>query len=331
MTINLGILGAGRIGRIHCDNALKLGTKITALCDPLLDWEWVSRKPIEHKLTDEEAFWQIPMDAIIIASPSQEHARHVKKAIELKKHILCEKPLDVSLSINREIKELLKTYPAQFQIGFNRRFDSDFALIAERVREGSVGRPYYVRITSRDPGLPSLEYLKTSGGMFFDMTIHDFDMARFIMGSEVTEIFARGGALISPEVERLGDIDTALISLKFANGAFGVIDNSRQAVYGYDQRVEIFGSKGSLFNQNHRATSVEKSDGQGTIVEPALHFFLERYQQSYEEELRAFLRSCEKGACATPSIDDSLAAVQLAHAATRSLKENRPVSIEGML
>lgn len=331
MTINLGILGAGRIGRIHCDNALKLGIKVTVLCDPWLDREWVSRKPIEHTLTDEEAFWQIPMDGVIIASPSGEHARHVKKAIELKKHILCEKPLDLSLSVNREIKELLKNYPAQFQIGFNRRFDKDFALIAKRVREGGVGRPYYVRITSRDPGLPSMDYLKSSGGMFFDMTIHDFDMARFIMGSEVTEIFARGGALISPEVERLGDIDTALISLKFANGAFGVIDNSRQAVYGYDQRVEIFGSMGSLFNQNHRATSVERSDARGTLVEPALHFFLERYQHSYEEELRVFLSSCEKRTNLAPSIDDSLAAVQLAHAAMRSLKENRPVSVEDML
>ncbi len=321
MKIKLGILGAGRIGRIHCDNALRNSSvKVVAICDPFLEREWAESKEIESKVTDEEAFWQSDFDAVLIASPSHEHAAHVQKAIALKKHILCEKPLDQSLAVNQNIKALLKNYEKRFQIGFNRRFDNDFALMAERVREGGVGRSYYIRISSRDPGLPPLDYLKNSGGMFMDMTIHDFDMARFIMGSEITEVFARGGALIDPRLVELGDIDTAIVTLKFANGAFGVIDNSRQAVYGYDQRVEIFGSLGSLANQNHRATSVEKSGALGTLLEPALHFFLERYQGSYRRELDDFIASCTEKSTRLPSIDDSIEAVKAAHAAKLSLE-----------
>lgn len=329
MKLKLGILGAGRIGRIHCDNALRnSAVSVVAICDPFLDGEWASSKAIASKLTHEDEFWRCDFDAVVIASPSCEHAGHVKKAIELKKHILCEKPLDQSLQVNQNIKDLLKNYAKNFQIGFNRRFDDDFSLIAHRVKVGEIGKPYYVRISSRDPGLPPMEYLKNSGGMFFDMSIHDFDMARFIIGSEITEVYARGAALINPLVAEVGDIDTAIVTLKFANGAFGVIDNSRQAVYGYDQRVEIFGSLGALSNQNHRATSVEKSDAHGTMIEPALHFFLERYQKSYQQELAIFLENCVNERQSSPSIDDSIEAVRVAHAANLSLQHNRPVKIE---
>lgn len=331
MKLKLGILGAGRIGRIHIENSLmNSAIKLNAVCDPGLDKVWAEGKKLpfcEH----EEEFWERDLDAVIIASPSDYHNDQVKKAIHYEKHIFCEKPLTRSLQEHQQIRELLKDYPRAFQIGFNRRFDPDFSLIARRVREGEVGRPYSLKITSRDPGLPPLDYLRHSGGMFFDMSIHDFDMARFVMGAEVTEVFARGAALINQEVAEVGDIDTAIITLKFANGAFGCIDNSRQAVYGYDQRVEIFGSRACLANQNHRATSVEYSGQQGMLREPILHFFLERYESSYRCEIESFLIKCRGEEALIPSIDDSLQALRIAHAAELSLKEGRPVLLEDIL
>ncbi len=319
--LKLGILGAGRIGRIHAKNALANSyAEVVAICDPFVTKNGA--------LTREEDFWNANFDAVIIASPSDLHAKHVQKAIELKKHIFCEKPLTQNLSLHNKLKEQLKNYPKIFHIGFNRRFDEDFSLIAHNVKLGEIGQAYYLRITSRDPGLPSLEYLKSSGGMFFDMSIHDFDMARFIMGEEVSEVYARGAALINPELAQFNDIDTALITLKFTNGAFGVIDNSRQAVYGYDQRVEIFGSLGMLSNQNHRSTYLEQSDTLGTHSEPLLNFFLERYEKSYELELQNFINACLNLPASIASIDDSLKAIKIAYAAKLSLEQNRSVKIE---
>ncbi len=328
MKLKLGILGAGRIGRIHIDNALlNPSIALNALCDPMLDRAWAESRRLKVCM-DENEFWECDFDAVIIASPSHYHNEQVKKAIHHKKHIFCEKPLTRTLAEHHEINDLLKNYAQVFQIGFNRRFDPDFSSIACRVRNNAVGRPYSLKITSRDPGLPPLDYLRHSGGMFFDMSIHDFDMARFVMGAEVIELFARGAALVDDKVLELGDNDTAIITLKFANGAFGSIDNSRQAVYGYDQRVEIFGSSASLQNQNHRQTKVELSNAQGMHLENAMHFFLERYEQSYRLELDAFIRRCQGQDIQVPSINDSLQALKMAHAAELSLKENRPVRLE---
>lgn len=333
MALKIGILGAGRIGRIHCQNALMYPQDINcvAICDPKLDRQWADALPIPYRLTDEEKFWQLDLDAIIICTPSDQHAHQVKRAIALGKHILCEKPLDKSLQAHIDIQKLIVNSQIKLQIGFNRRFDKDFAYLQSLVAQDYIGKPYYLRITSRDPALPSLEYLKHSGGMFMDMTIHDFDMARFIMGSEIVEVYARGAALVNPALTKeCEDIDTAIITLKFANGAMGVIDNSRQAVYGYDQRLEIFGSKGAASNKNHSKTTIVKSDASGVHSECPLNFFLERYEDSYRQELQAFVRTIHKDASPTPSIDDALKAITIAQAAKESLTHNLPIVLAGV-
>jgi myo-inositol 2-dehydrogenase/D-chiro-inositol 1-dehydrogenase len=329
MTFRLGIIGAGRIGRIHCDNILSLHKKaeLLAICDPRLDHTLVTNKSISHLFTQEDDFFCQNLDAVIIASPTPCHKRQIEKAIERRWHILCEKPLDLTLDSHLEIRDLLSKNQVKFQIGFNRRFDNDFAKIADYQKTGKLGRPYYVRITSRDPGLPSMEYLSSSGGMFLDMSIHDFDMARFIMNSDISEIFARGGVLTDNRLLEIDDIDTAIITLKFDNGTFGVIDNSRSATYGYDQRVELFGSQGSLANNNHHTTTVELCDEKGTHQEPLLDFFLERYQLSYAAELSAFIDSCINNKAPMPDISDAIHAISAAIAAKESLRLHQPVKV----
>jgi myo-inositol 2-dehydrogenase/D-chiro-inositol 1-dehydrogenase len=212
-------------------------------------------------------------------------------------------------------------------VGFNRRFDEDFNKIHRLVKSNHIGKPHFIKITSRDPNLPSSDYLKQSGGMFLDMSIHDFDMARFVMGAEITEVFARGSTLIDQNLNKLNDIDTAIILLKFSNGAFGAIDNSRQAVYGYDQRLEIFGTKGCLFNKNHSPTTVTKLSEKGFSSEPMLNFFLQRYACSYLNEMRDFLQNCNEHSIQTPNLNDSLSAVEICHAANKSLTLNRPITL----
>lgn len=328
MTIRVGILGAGRIGRIHAENVLQTScAQLVSICDPLLDAAWINNLDIPLATTSENDFFSLNLDAIIIASPTTEHYRHSMRAIESEAHVFCEKPVDKTVAAHQEIRTRLRSFKRKFQVGFNRRYDKDFSTIARASERGNVGKPYLVRITSRDPGLPSYDYLATSGGMFLDMTIHDFDMARFIMKSPVTEVYARGCALVDEQLMSLNDIDTAVITLKFANGAFGVIDNSRQAVYGYDQRVELFGSLGSVTNDHHYPTSVIATNAAGCQQEPMLNFFLERYQQSYREELQAFFASIIRNTHVHPTIDDALLALELAMAAQESLQTNQPVKV----
>lgn len=329
MTLRIGILGAGRIGRIHCKNVLSCVGKaqLVAICDPHLDKGLFANQSIPHLLTNEEEFWRLDLDAVIIASPTPSHFHQVKTAIELNRHILCEKPLDLQLEPHFAIERLLANSSVKLQIGFNRRFDKDFEKIASLSHYGTLGQPYYLRITSRDPGLPSFDYLKTSGGMLLDMSIHDFDMARFVMNSEIVEVYACGAALVDHRLKEINDIDTAVVTLKFDNGAFGLIDNSRQAVYGYDQRIELFGSLGSLSNQNHRPSSVQMHVKEGTKQEPILNFFLQRYQYSYLSELNAFIDSCVNNKPCKPDINDAIQAVKLALIAKRSLATNQPIKV----
>lgn len=330
MTIRVGVLGAGRIGRIHCESLKRLSDRaeLHAVCDPQLDQVWAQKLMVPHLLTDEADFWRLDLDAVVIASPTTEHYQHVCRAIERGVHILCEKPLDKELLPHLAIKERLNECRSVLQIGFNRRFDDDFQKIARLNHAGDLGRPYLLRITSRDPGLPSFEYLASSGGMFLDMTIHDFDMARFVMNSEVVEVFAMGATLVDQKLTTINDIDTAVITLKFENGAFGVIDNSRQAIYGYDQRLELFASSGSAANDHHRRHTVHLSDSSGCHQESMLNFFLERYQRSYELEMMAFIKCLVENQPVSPGIDDAIKAVRLAIAAQESLVTKRPVKLE---
>src|SRR5207249_1639206 len=219
----------------------------------------------------------------------------------------------------------------KLQIGFNRRFDPSFAKVRELVASGSIGRPHVIRITSRDPGPPPLDYIKVSGGIFLDMTIHDFDMARFLSGSEAEELYAIGDALVDPAIGKAGDVDTAIVTLRLKNGALVAIDNSRRAIYGYDQRIEVFGSKGSVSAGNRAPDEHLLMDAQGLHHAKPLYFFLERYAEAYVLEMRAFVEAALKDE--TPSVTgrEGLQAVVMGLAATRSLHEGRPVKLSEVI
>lgn len=249
----IGIIGAGRIGKLHAENIQSRlpQFQLIGISDPLLDMPWADNLHIplcstlaETILTHQE------IDAVLIASPSSLHIEHLIMASEAGKAIFCEKPLGLTEEDILSAMQITSRHNNLVQIGFNRRFAPHFAHLQQRVAAGEIGQPHVLKITSRDPARPTKEYVAHSGGIFMDMTIHDFDMARFIMGSEVTEVYATGSVLINPDFEAFNDVDTAIVQLRFANGALGVIDNSRQAVYGYDQRVEIFGSQGMLWADN---------------------------------------------------------------------------------
>jgi myo-inositol 2-dehydrogenase/D-chiro-inositol 1-dehydrogenase len=242
------------------------------------------------------------------------------------KHIFCEKPLALDLSEIDEALEMVGKAGVKLQVGFNRRFDKSFQRVREIVASGEIGRPCILRITNRDPEVPAMEFMRVSGGMFLDMSIHDFDMARFQVG-EVEEVYATGGVLIEPQLHEFGDIDTNVITLKFANGAVGAIDNSRRAVYGYDQRLEVFCSNGTAMANNEAEDTTVKGSPAGLLSAKPPHFFMQRYAPCYVEEVRQFVE-CVRDHKQTPTTGvDGRAAVVLGYAAGKSLRENRPVKI----
>ena len=267
------------------------------------------------------------IDAILIGSPSPEHAAQMIECARAGKHIFCEKPIALDPDIIRNALAEVEKSGVKLQVGFNRRFDPNFAAVQEQIASGALGEPHIIRITSRDPAPPPAEYVASSGGLFMDMTIHDFDMARFLCGSEVTEVHAYGAVLVDPEIGKAGDIDTAVISLKFANGALGIIENSRKAVYGYDQRVEVFGAKGTAMADNNTPTSMVVLNESGTIRDKPLYFFLERYKTAFVAEMQAFVDAIREDKPTLVSGKDGLVPVLIALAAQESLKTGKPVQV----
>ncbi|MDT8862569.1 inositol 2-dehydrogenase [Alkalihalobacillus sp. MEB130] len=329
--LTLGIIGAGRIGRLHVDN-LKLvpEIRVKSVSDVVIDHlqTWAAEKQIEVLTTDYKELLHDPeIDAVFICSPTTTHANLIKEAAQAGKHIFCEKPVSFSVEETEDALAAVEKAGVKIQIGFNRRFDPNFQKIRSLVQDGTIGNPHILKITSRDPEPPNVDYVKSSGGLFMDMTIHDFDMARFVMDSEVVEVSAHGNVLVDPAIGEAGDIDTAIITLKFANGALGVIDNSRQAVYGYDQRVEIFGDKGAAQAENNRATNVEVSTSESVTKEKPLYFFLERYTQAYINEVKEFAKACLENFEITCTGFDGLQAERIAEAAKQSLETGRPVQL----
>lgn len=332
MPIKIALIGAGRIGKVHA-NAIMTSipdATIVAVADYYLD----SAKSLTATYgiplaTDNhlEAIQAEGVDAVIIASSTDTHAPFIIDAAKAGKQIFCEKPIAAELNKIDEALAVVASAGVQLQIGFNRRFDPTFARIKQAITDGSIGAPHLLHIISRDPAPPPIEYVKVSGGIFFDMTIHDFDMARFLFG-EVEEIYATGGVLVNPAIGEAGDIDTALVTLKFASGAIGVIDNSRQAVYGYDQRVEAFGNKGCASNANLYPDAVTISNAarveRGSLP---LNFFLERYMDSYRNELKAFVNAIQTNQPVPVTGNDGRVPVVMAMAAKKSLDENRPVKL----
>ena len=329
--ISLGIIGAGRIGKVHAQSIMNhiTSVRLKTIADPFMNEETEASlrvlgvsdctKDYKKILNDPE------IDAVLICSSTNTHADISLEAIAAGKHVFCEKPVSQDIAKIRQVMEKLKGTKLKYQVGFNRRFDHNFEAVRAAVANGDVGDVHIVRITSRDPAPPPPEYAAVSGGMFLDMTIHDFDMVRYLTASDVVEVFANGAVLVDPLIGKAGDIDTAIISLKMANGALAVIDNSRKAVYGYDQRAEVFGSKGQASVSNDTNSSLILSSETGIHAEKPLYFFLERYMASFTKEVRMFVQAIEQGSPVPVDINDGLQPVLIAAAALRSLKEHRPV------
>lgn len=330
--LRFGVIGAGRIGKIHAENlATRIpGTEVTAIADVNLEsaQELASRLHIPSALDDYHALLSDPsIDAVAICSSTDTHARIAVEAAQAGKHIFCEKPIDYDLAKIDAALEAVEKAGVKLQIGFNRRFDSNFRKARMMIEEGKIGTPHILRITSRDPAPPSLSYVKASGGMFFDMTIHDFDMARYLSGSEVDEVYTAAGVMVDPGIGEAGDVDTAVILLRFANGAIGTIDNSRKAVYGYDQRVEVFGSAGMVQAQNNTPDNDVYYSADGVQSAKPLYFFLERYMESFIAEMKEFAQSVRENT--TPPVVgmDGRIPVLMGIAAKKSFLENRPVKL----
>jgi myo-inositol 2-dehydrogenase/D-chiro-inositol 1-dehydrogenase len=330
--LNLGVIGTGRIGKVHIATLVQNVPKANVIA--IADVNESSAKEVAGVFGINSVFKSHleiinhpDIQAVVICSPTDTHAKYVIEASKAGKHIFCEKPVDLSLEVIKSALEAVSQAGVKFMVGFNRRFDPNFLKLKQMVAEGKIGQPHVIKITSRDPNPPSPEYAAVSGGMFMDMTIHDFDMARYMSGSEVTEVFTKAAVLVDPAIGKAGDVDTAVITLSFADGAIGVIDNSRKAVYGYDQRVEVFGSGGMVnadnnFPENHRYFS---SDGvHGSLP---LNFFMDRYLDSYANEMKIFCSAVLDNAEIPVSGNDGLMSVAIAMAAKKSHLENRPVKI----
>jgi len=334
--VRFGVLGAGRIGKIHIENLANRipGAAVVALSDVAgAELEAVAaRFGIAKTFPDYRELLADPdVDAVVICSPTNLHYRMIVDAAAHGKAIFCEKPIDLSLEKIQAANEEVRRRGVPMMVGFNRRFDANFLKVREIVAGGQVGRPHMLRITSRDPAPPPEPYIRASGGIFLDMTIHDFDMARYLMASEVTEVYARAAVLIDPVFDKAGDWDTALVTLAFSNGAFAAIDNSRKAVYGYDQRVEVFGSAGMVTVANNTPDSHILCDSEGIHNALPLNFFLERYAESYLREMSAFVDAVEHRTAVPVGGEDGFQAAVIALAAAKSARENRPVKLSEIL
>lgn len=332
--LKIGIIGAGRIGKVHLESIsyhVKNAT-VTAMADPFMNEETeklirsygVSKVTKDYKdiLNDKD------IDAVLVCSSTDTHAAISIEAINAGKHVFCEKPVDHSIEKIQAVADALKEHPdIKFQVGFNRRFDHNFAAIRKAYDDGKIGEAHILKITSRDPEPPNPAYIKVSGGIFLDMTIHDFDMACFLTDSDVEELYVNSAVLVDPAIGEQGDVDTAIITMKMANGALAVIDNSRKAAYGYDQRAELFGSKGMVATSNDTVSSAVISNADGVTGEKPLFFFLERYMGSFSEEMRQFTEAVTNDTEVPVGIHAGLQSVKIGLAARKSVEEHRPVKI----
>lgn len=331
--LKVGIIGAGRIGKVHTESICNYvkNAEVKAIADPFLSEEtaaWAKKLGVEVVTKDYHEILADPeIGAVLICSSTDTHSPISIEAIHAGKHIFCEKPIDHDVAKINEVRKALEGTGLKYQVGFNRRFDHNFDAVRNAVQAGKIGEPHIVKITSRDPEPPSAAYVAVSGGMFLDMTIHDFDMARFLVGSDVEEVYVQSAVLVDPAIGEAGDVDTAVITMKMTNGALAVIDNSRRAAYGYDQRAEVFGSKGMVAVENDSVSNAKIATADGVTGEKPLFFFLERYMQAYAKEVTAFVDAVVNDTEVPVNQDDGLKAVLIGLAATKSAKEHRPVKI----
>ena len=331
--LKVGIIGAGRIGKVHTESICNYvkNAEVKAIADPFLSEEtaaWAKKLGVEVVTKDYHEILADPeIGAVLICSSTDTHSPISIEAIHAGKHIFCEKPIDHDVAKINEVRKALEGTGLKYQVGFNRRFDHNFEAVRNAVQAGKIGETHIVKITSRDPEPPSAAYVAVSGGMFLDMTIHDFDMARFLVGSDVEEVYVQSAVIVDPAIGEAGDVDTAVITMKMSNGALVVIDNSRRAAYGYDQRAEVFGSKGMVAVENDSVSNAKIATADGVTGEKPLFFFLERYMQAYAKEVTAFVDAVVNDTEVPVNQDDGLKAVLIGLAATKSAKEHRPVKI----
>ena len=327
--MRFGIIGAGRIGKIHAANvAARKDCSVTFVADADAGAASGLATATGGKVGSiDEIFASTQVDAVAICAPTDMHSDLIERAARAKKAIFCEKPIDLDAERIAKTLEVVKSTGATLMVGFNRRFDPNFAAVQARIAGGEIGNLEIVSITSRDPGPPPISYIARSGGLFRDMMIHDFDMARFLLGEEPVSVSAMGSSLVDPEIGKAGDVDTAVVIMETASGKVATITNSRRAVYGYDQRIEAHGSKGMLQAGNVKETTVEFAGAGGFTTDKVLNFFLERYASAYKAELDAFVSAVQKGTAPRPDGADGLKANRLADAAYLSWKTQKRVAI----
>lgn len=329
MTVRFGLLGAGRIGKVHAKAvAGNPAAKLVAVADAV---EKAAKDLASaygaQVCTIDEIEKADGIDAVIICTPTDTHADLIERFARAGKAIFCEKPIDLDLGRVRTCLAIVKQEKATLMVGFNRRFDPHFAAVRKAIDDGAVGNVEMVQIVSRDPGPPPAEYITRSGGIFKDMTIHDFDMARFLLGEEAATVTAQASVLVDKKIGKLGDYDSASVMISTASGRHCTISNSRRATYGYDQRIEVHGSKGMVAAENQRAVSIEVANGSGYTRPPLLDFFMTRYTEAYANEIATFVEAVEKGRKPAPTGEDGLIALAMAEAALRSVKEGRTVKM----
>jgi myo-inositol 2-dehydrogenase/D-chiro-inositol 1-dehydrogenase len=330
--LHVGIIGAGRIGKVHAETLAFRLPEASPVAITDVDRAAAERVAAHCGIpkvaaSSAEIFADPKVEAVLICSSTGTHAGLVVEAAQAGKHIFCEKPIDHSLAkIDRALAAVAKA-GVKLQVGFNRRFDANFARVRRAVGSGEIGAPHLLHIISRDPAPPPVSYVKVSGGIFLDMTIHDFDMARFLIGDEVEEVYTAGGVMVDPEIGKAGDLDTALIVLRFKNGVIGTIDNSRKAVYGYDQRAEVLGSAGSIATANCYPNEAVISTGTEIRRDLPLNFFMDRYTESFVNELRAFVAAVLEDRPTPVTGLDGRIPVVMGLAARKSYDEHRPVRL----
>ena len=330
MTIRFALLGAGRIGQVH---ARAVGSNARATLVAVADaFEDAASALVADFGGEVRSIDTIAasddIDAVLICTPTNTHADLIEKFARAGKAIFCEKPVDLDIERVKACLQVVEDNNATLMVGFNRRFDPHFVALKEAINAGKIGEIEMINITSRDPGAPPPEYIKVSGGIFKDMSIHDFDMARFLLGKEIATVMASASVLVDPEIGKLGDYDSASIILTTACGKQCAISNSRRATYGYDQRVEVHGSLGLISAENQRPVSIELANADGYTRPPLHDFFMTRYLAAYAAEINSFIERLSKGSPASPGGEDGLASLVIAEAALKSVKEGRAIWLD---
>ena len=333
MTLNFAILGAGRIGQVHARAVAGTpGAKLVAIADSVAAAARSVQAAYGCDIRTIDAIEaSADVDAVVICTPTDTHADLIERFCKAGKAVFCEKPVDLSLSRVAECLKVVDATKGKLMVGFNRRFDPDFMAVKAAIDAGRVGEVEMVTITSRDPGAPPAEYITRSGGIFRDMTIHDFDMARWLLGEEVDSVFASASVLTDKKIGELGDFDSANVILRTASGKQAIITNTRRATYGYDQRIEVLGSKGMAQAENHGENRIVLSDKDGFHSAPLLNFFMTRYIAAYANEIEAFITAVNSGAPTPTTGHDGLMALALAEAALKSVAEGRAVKVSEVL